>query len=414
MIEPSDEHFQIYKFSVKDFQDMVGVKGNMHTYIKRIVTGLQEKTVTIPTKNSTLVVNWLASAEYFDQEGYIELEISNKLKPYLLGLKERFTSYHLQYILKLNSFYSMRLYELLKQYQFIKNSQIRIDLDVLRDWLGLIEDDKEKYKQFGHFNAKVLKIAEAEINEKTDVFFSYQPIKQARKVVAIEFTIKRKEDLVTPSQIIGHTLPLSFNDEDGQGKFDLLPEDTKEFHEPLLSLGVSKKQIEKILISFPPEQIQKNIDYVIKKRKDGSITKSLGGFTYKAITEDWAALEESVAAGLPTNKQYSKTRTELIPDWFDEVREQDRIRKEGTLEEKRQLYWSQFKSQEDYETYLDKVVNLNERLSKPRLAGIKNILLKDMERRKELEIDLIKPEEFIHNEFREMYKEALEHEKEPV
>jgi len=158
MIEPHDAHFQIYKFNVKEFAEMIGVKGKIYSYIKEIVTGLQEKTVEIPTENSTLVLNWLSSAEYFEKEGYIELEISSKLKPYLLELKQRFTSYQLRYILRLRSFYSARIYELLKQYEFVKHKTRTVDIQTLREWLGFINEYENKYSMYGHFKDRVLNL----------------------------------------------------------------------------------------------------------------------------------------------------------------------------------------------------------------------------------------------------------------
>lgn len=217
MIQPTDKHFQIYKFGVKEFANMVGVKGDMYTYIKKIVTDLQEKTLEIPTKNSTLVVNWLASAEYFDKEGYIELEISSKLKPYLLELRERFTSYQLQYVLRLSSNYSVRLYELLKQYQFTQHKTRIIELQVLREWLGLVDENQEKYSQYGHFKSKVLNVAKKNINEKTDIAFDFEEIKGGKKVTKIKFklidrTDKSKEsDETVQLDIFDNTEPVMNN-----------------------------------------------------------------------------------------------------------------------------------------------------------------------------------------------------------
>jgi len=49
------------------------------------------------------------------------------LKPYILDIKERYTKYFYQSITGLNSMYSVRLYELLKQYEFRKSKNFEID-----------------------------------------------------------------------------------------------------------------------------------------------------------------------------------------------------------------------------------------------------------------------------------------------
>jgi hypothetical protein len=402
MVEPTDEHFKIYKFSVKEFQDMIGVKGNMHDYLKRIVTGLQEKTLEIPTGESTLVVNWLASAEYFD-DGFIELEISNKLKPYLLGLKERFTSYHLQYIIKLNSFYSMRLYELLKQYQFIKYNTKRVELDTLRNWLGFIDKDREKYIQYGHFNAKVLKVAEKEINEKTDITFSYTEIKEGRKVVAIEFKIQSKAALSIEAGNKG--LPN--------------PENEKDLRNKLLSLGVSNLQIKKILYEIPEEQILRNIAYVMSKKEAGEIKKE-GGFTYKAIIEDYASSEQN----RNSEKGKKPIRKEIVPDSILIGDEEERIKTKGSLEERQQLYLAKMGSQKEYEKTLLKLFDLKIRLAKSLLdieekeelgkQQLRDSFEQEIKERLSLQLPLLKVEDFKDSMLRKLYSEVLADILEPI
>jgi plasmid replication initiation protein len=402
MIEPTDKHFQIYKFSVKDFQDMIGVKGNMHAYIKRIVTGLQEKTLAIPTGDSTLVVNWLASAEYFDNDGYIELEISNKLKPYLLGLKERFTSYHLQYILRLNSFYSMRLYELLKQYQFIKFNKKQTELDALRNWLGFIDEYKEKYIQYGHFNAKVLKVAEKEINEKTDITFSYKEIKKGKKVVAIEFTIQNKGSHYIEPQ------------DNGEAESNLKNE--VDHKNALLTLGVSSLQIKRILNEIPLNQIERNIDLAIRKRVLGEIDKNIGGFTYKAIMDDYASNEEQA--------KKKPIRQEKIPESIVKGDEEERIITNGTLAEKQQLYLANQGSQEEQEKRLLKMYDLKIRLAKSLLdigekeeqgkQQLREEFEKDINNRLTLQLPLLKEEDFKDLLLRQIYVEIFAEVLEPI
>ncbi len=49
------------------------------------------------------------------------------LKPYILDIKERYTKYFFKSITGLNSMYSMRLYEILKQYEFRKSKSFKIE-----------------------------------------------------------------------------------------------------------------------------------------------------------------------------------------------------------------------------------------------------------------------------------------------
>lgn len=112
--------------------------------------------------------SWLASAEYKNGEGIMLLTFSPKLKPYLLQLKKAFTSYRLNNILSLKSAYSIRLYELLKKWQYLNKWECSIEN--LKEKFGIEQD---KYKLYGHFKARVVEPAVKELNEKTDIQISY-------------------------------------------------------------------------------------------------------------------------------------------------------------------------------------------------------------------------------------------------
>ena len=109
MIQPSDEDFKDYRISVKNFSEMLGLKGSVkYTQMKEIAENLMTKTIEIPKENGGwILANWISSAEYKEGEGVIDLSFSPKLKPYMLQLKNQFTSYRLSNILNLNSTYSI-------------------------------------------------------------------------------------------------------------------------------------------------------------------------------------------------------------------------------------------------------------------------------------------------------------------
>lgn len=290
MVEPNDRYFQIYKFSVKEFAEMIGIKGDMYTYIKRTVTDLQEKTVEIPTEKSTLVVNWLASAEYFDQEGFVELEISSKLKPYLLELKERFTSYHLQHVLSLSSSYSMRIYELLKQYQYIKHKKRTIKLQQLREWLGFVGENGNKYRQYGHFKAKVLRYAYKDINENTDIKFEFEEVKNGRKVEGITFIIHNND----PQEMLFSELNQLANG------YNITKETFKRW------VNVGKDIWGEMYI----EQLKKLVLYV----NDQGNKKSAIGLAFHVLKEKEALMKQGENPEIIHQKDNEKVITELLTE----------------------------------------------------------------------------------------------------
>ena len=85
--------------------------------------------------------------------------------------------------------YSIRVYELLKQYG--KIGKRNFDLVELKRILALEENQYARIYDFERF---VLKPSIEEINKYTDLNVSYEKIKKGRKVVGIKYTIDSKED----------------------------------------------------------------------------------------------------------------------------------------------------------------------------------------------------------------------------
>lgn len=185
MIKPDDSTLKkkFYKLSANDFAAITESDSNdIYHQVKEAAHKLKTTVITIRKNKSTIVTNWLASYEYQDHEGWIEFEFSAKLKTELLKIKDQFTQYYLANISRLRSQYSIRLYELLKQYLVIGNRKMTIE--ELKPLLGI---EKGEYKEFWHIRQRVLIPAHREINAKTDIGFQWKPFKHVRKITGVEF-----------------------------------------------------------------------------------------------------------------------------------------------------------------------------------------------------------------------------------
>jgi plasmid replication initiation protein len=119
-IKPGDENFQPYQINIKEFAKLLGLKNkNFYGEIDALTSDLRNRELVLSSKQSLLRISWLSSVEYFKGTGVIELCFDPKMKPYLLQLKERFTTYRLKEVIQLKSSFSIRIYELLKQYEKI-------------------------------------------------------------------------------------------------------------------------------------------------------------------------------------------------------------------------------------------------------------------------------------------------------
>ncbi|MEK4671099.1 replication initiation protein [Niallia sp. FSL R7-0271] len=270
-VQPKDETLKTYRFRARDFIEIIGnsKKTGFYSYLREIVNGLQTKVLTIKKDGKQRNYSWVITSIYEDNEGYITLQFHPELKGFFLELKDKFTSYQLENVVRLNSVYSIRIYELLKQYERIRKR--KLTLMELRTFLGI---EPTKYKQYGHFKSKVLLVAQNEINNTTDINFQFNEIKTGRKVTSIEFIIN------STSNFIGEELSLEEDEKLDEEQLSLFDE----LQLQLSNLGVKSDKIDWLIKEFPEEQIRRNIAYVLGRKG----IKQKAGYTVKAIQLDYA------------------------------------------------------------------------------------------------------------------------------
>lgn len=186
-LDREKEDFNILSLDIRDFFKLLGTTKERYTEVREIVRELRKKEVIINTDKGEIITGWLSSMEYVKNKGIIELEFSKKLIPYLLQLKKKFTRYQLKNILYLSNKHSIRIYELLKQYENIGNRTFTVD--ELKKILML----EGQYNRFSNFESRVLKPTMKEINDYTDLKVSYEKIKKGKAIHSIKYKIELKE-----------------------------------------------------------------------------------------------------------------------------------------------------------------------------------------------------------------------------
>ena len=270
MIKPEDKDFHTYQIKVRDFNHIVGIKGEGgYDKTKDVTRRLLERVLNIKKEKSLLQINWLSSAEYFGGKGYVELSFDPKLKPYLLQLKEFFTQYRLKDVVRLKRSYSIRIYELLKQYESIGKRSL--DLSELRRVLGL---QPNEYKQYGHLKSRILKPAQKELEKSTDLKFAFKEKKQGRRVSGIVFHIQNNRRKKAAQE------PEEKQDTDSKAANPELNQRLREY------FCLSENQAEEVLRRFSKDRILENLAYVEDKQKKDLID-NIGPYTFKAINDDY-------------------------------------------------------------------------------------------------------------------------------
>lgn len=137
---------------------------------------------------------WVQEVRYLDNVGAIEICFTRAVVEGITrldGAERFFTQYLLSQTSKLNSVYSVRLYELLIQWKKALATPF-IDVETFRGQMGVLEGE---YKTMSNFKARVLDLAVKEINEKTDLDVTYFQQKAGRLVVAFKFSVREKKPL---------------------------------------------------------------------------------------------------------------------------------------------------------------------------------------------------------------------------
>ncbi|NRB51939.1 MAG: replication initiation protein [Saprospiraceae bacterium] len=206
LIKPEDSDFETYLVPVKDIETVLkadgGKKhGSFYERLDDLLDSVTSKKITFPTDfvlEGTRLrghINWVAGAvPKYSEEGVlcVEFGFSPQMKPFLLGLKERFTRFELIEVARMKSSFSIRIFQMCKAYYYenVRHGRnvMKVGVLELKERLGI----KDKYPDFRNFRRKVLDVAKEEINEKTRLQVNLEFGRKGRKITQVHFEINEK------------------------------------------------------------------------------------------------------------------------------------------------------------------------------------------------------------------------------
>lgn len=332
-IKPDDDDFKTYKLKVSDLMKLLDIK-NKGTYadIAKITKQLMSKILEIKEPDGLLQIGWLSSAKYYNDQGLVDLRFDPGLRPYLLKLKEQFTGYHLTTVLRLSSVYSIRIYELLKQYKEIGRRTFK--LEYLREILGI----KNEYSRYNDFKKRVIIPAFKELPEKTDLRFDFQEIKRGRRIIEIEFHVSPNQGYKQPK------LPLPEPEQEKEKQFKTTQDQTdqvKNAFTRLLDFGLNKTTAQAVLDQNTPEGINSTLDHITQ------VYLNLGKKPIKNLKAYIAT-----CFGLPPGSMTGKPKIQIDKEKAEKEAEERWVRKadeQAKWEEEQALYRELSGKHEDYQ-----------------------------------------------------------------
>lgn len=296
MVKMNDEDFCSYRIYLSDLVRDFGLESNKDAYerlraggfklmrkIIKIIKNTEEGMMELSTPIIIGLENPLNTEP--DDAKFINVSFHPDMKPYLLSLKSQFTTYDVRNILKLPSSYSIRIYELLKQYQRI--GKRKFELRELKEIIGVIEEIdlngkksiKDNYPLYGNFRQRVLLKAQRDLEKNTDIRFDFEPIKRGRRVHEVLFYIRRNTPINQKEPMVVQELP--FPKKESGSNEGLV----SELH-LLIEEWVGKGLVRKWVALYPEQQIRKGINYTLNQLKIGKTIDNVAGYLQTMIKQE--------------------------------------------------------------------------------------------------------------------------------
>lgn len=343
LIRPEDTDFQPFRIHLRDVIDDFKLnRGNASYQLLRTATdNLLQKVFYVPYETDGAIrerkypiIIMTDTMKAAKDEGtrvkneYVEVCIHPEMKSLLLQLKEKFTSYDIENITSLKSIYSLRIYELLKQYERIG----RRTLDV--EYLKRIFEITTEYPLFANFYQKIIEPAERDINQFTDITIDkIEKVKHGRRVESLLFEFRRKQAkevlALSAAPLLATEVSIADTPAVGSDEDKLF---LKYQAKVVGEFGVSPSVFMNQLKGRTEAQLQKAIRVTEAGRKTHAV-KNLAGFFVEALRRDFT--NEAEEAEL--KKKKAAERAARLADLQQKLRDAHDDQAEAILARIREL-----------------------------------------------------------------------------
>lgn len=316
MINKNDKKFQSYKIEINDLMKFFHTKSNNdYDRIREVPESLMKKIIRIPyvtesgeerlfltplITNATTPVNQ-GSDDASDKNSYVELTFHPDLKPYLLELKGRFLKYDISNVLRISSPYSVRIYELLKQYEGIGHRTISIQ--ELKEILGI----QNKYNRYTHFKTGIILKAQKNLKKNTDIVFEFEEIKEGKSVQSLKFLIFKNdrsqadfENSIVPKETVAVSLSPTVQE--------------------LVALGIQFSKASALLEKLGEKQLSEELAYAKSELSSSPFIKNPPGFLIKMIEEQSYAQIKQVQKIQKRKRKKTEKQTQVDLQQIEELR----------------------------------------------------------------------------------------------
>lgn len=279
-LDTTREDFEVGRISARSLSDACGfTPKNGYQQLQSVVKKLMNRSIVLQRRDGSgwYASHWVQTCDYRKVEdgdgdcSYIEFEMDRRLCPHFLQLRERFLSSELRNLVQFTHIYSTRFYMIFRNR--VKIGHMRYTFDELRKLLEL----SKGYKKSIDIKNKIIKVAIAEINEKSDIHVDFSYYKQGgRTHVGVDFDFYLKSQAQPKPISKRPTKRVKLSDEQ-QEMYDRLTNPDR--------WAITDDVARKLIKNYPLDMLDANLDYAYRYRRG---KHSLGGWLMSCIEKDAA------------------------------------------------------------------------------------------------------------------------------
>ena len=187
-LDPTQKIPKTMKLSAQEFEEFTGIE-NARQVLYKAADKLFEASIIIRDNEKEREIRWIQDKAKRLDGSEVEITWSDKITKYISQLTHKFTKYKLKNIGKLNSQHSIRIYEMLAQFQNTEAKVKTVSVDEFKKVLGL----ENQYHNFKGLNQRVIKPCLQELNRHSNFDIQLHLIKKTRTVTHLQFYFDYKE-----------------------------------------------------------------------------------------------------------------------------------------------------------------------------------------------------------------------------
>jgi len=184
-IRPGYNQMDGIRITAAEFAEAWNLPPNEAYYaLKEATLEFYERSITEIVGKRVEKMRWINRIVYHDGEGWAELSLSPHVMPYLTDLGKKFTEYRLGQVANLRSTHAIRLFEWCVQ--FADTGWMQLTLGEITQRLGV------SYPRYADIRRYIIEPAIAELQTKSNIDISWEPVKTGRQVTSIKFTFAER------------------------------------------------------------------------------------------------------------------------------------------------------------------------------------------------------------------------------